>query len=135
MLISLNNQKKYVTVIFAFFAVSFVLYGGLAIRFLADYPPTISNRIILTCTIIRRVLLAGLCGGWMISSLVGGIWITWHFIIQRDTWFIILSCIFFMFTYLFAYFFGLFVAFPYAVYLLFRKKRPGEDFKNQTDNP
>ncbi|MCL2396672.1 MAG: Type 1 glutamine amidotransferase-like domain-containing protein [Defluviitaleaceae bacterium] len=131
----MTNQERgrYNLTIFTLFVVFFIIYSliGLAL-YLTGLTGEHHGFLPYAPAWIRAVALisaAGFGGAWLVTGLVGGIWLVCRFIRAQGKRTLILSCVFFPITLYAFVFVGLGAALPFAIYntvLIKRSKKQEE---------
>ena len=121
---NLQERKQYNLVIFVLFGVLFALFGGLGVLAhlstpdfgpFPNLPPLLGG--------IVSGLFFGLMGGWGFTGLVGGVWLGFKFVSRQSRGFIVVACVFFMFTLQIFWLVGIFVTIPFAIYNIVQARR------------
>jgi hypothetical protein len=107
----IEERKRYNVVVFTVFVLFLSLYGWIGLVVGEIDPPGIS----FTVPCVLSPFLLGFLGGWWVASLVGGIWLGCKFVAKQKKVFIILACVFFMFTLMIFCVIGVFKAIPLAI--------------------
>ncbi|MCL2564340.1 MAG: hypothetical protein FWE24_00825 [Defluviitaleaceae bacterium] len=117
-----QERKRYNLVIIVLFITLFILYGGLGLWAGMDGFGPFPEWSLLPRVIIS-IFTFGFMGAWGFTGLVGGIWLGCRFLGKQDKVFIVLACVFFMFTLMVFWWIGILAAIPYAIYNIVILKR------------
>ena len=138
---STRERKQYNLVIVVLFITGFVLFGGMSLLLWMPVDMSFHYEVLLEQGIYEDIesipgftdsfpfeglptplrqlvilIVFGLGGGWLITGMVGGVWLGLRFIIRQSKTFVILACVFFMITWMVMMYVGIFVTIPYAIY-------------------
>ncbi|MCL2225417.1 MAG: hypothetical protein FWB96_10680 [Defluviitaleaceae bacterium] len=128
---NIKQREQFNLVICILFAVLFVLFGGLGLLLFSSDVGMFENLPPIVGAVLA-VFLYGLWAAWSFTGLVGGVWLGCRFLSQRGTLWIILACVFFMFTMQIFWLVGFFVTIPFVIYNFVKIKRRDDGAEAET---